>query len=47
MMIWVVLFVALLASAVFSGSQTGLYRRAQPRVDVEARAGRRSAARPR
>ena len=42
-MTWVVLFVALLASAVFSGSETGLYRLSQPRLEVEARAGRRSA----
>ena len=42
-MIWVVLIVALFVSAVFSGSETGLYRLSQPRVEVEARAGRRSA----
>ena len=42
-MIWVVLFTALLASAVFSGSETGLYRLSQARLEVEARAGRRSA----
>jgi len=41
--IWVILCVALLASAVFSGSETGLYRLSQARLEVEARAGRRSA----
>jgi CBS domain containing-hemolysin-like protein len=42
-MIWFVLFGAFMASAIFSGAETGLYRLSQPRLDVEARAGRRSA----
>jgi len=42
-MIWVVLCVALFASAIFSGSETGLYRLSQARLEVDARAGRRSA----
>lgn len=42
-MIWVILLVALFASAVFSGSETGLYRLSQARLEVDARAGRRSA----
>ncbi|MCH2107432.1 MAG: CNNM domain-containing protein, partial [Planctomycetes bacterium] len=42
-MIWVILLVALFASAVFSGSETGLYRLSRARLEVEARAGRRSA----
>ena len=42
-MIWLVILCSLLASAVFSGAETGLYRLSQPRLEVEARAGRRSA----
>ena len=42
-MIWLVLLGAIMASAIFSGAETGLYRLSQPRLDVEARAGRRSA----
>ena len=42
-MIWVVLCLALFVSAIFSGSETGLYRLSQARLEVDARAGRRSA----
>ncbi len=42
-MIWVILCTALFVSAVFSGSETGLYRLSQARLEVDARAGRRSA----
>jgi CBS domain containing-hemolysin-like protein len=41
--IWVVLILALFISAVFSGSETGLYLLSQPRLDVDARAGSRAA----
>lgn len=42
-MIWLTLLGAFVASAIFSGAETGLYRLSQPRLEVEARAGRRSA----
>ena len=42
-MTWLVILGALFASAIFSGAETGLYRLSQPRLDVEARKGRRSA----
>ncbi len=42
-MIWLVILGAFVASAIFSGAETGLYRLSHPRLEVEARAGRRSA----
>lgn len=42
-MTWFVIFLALIASGIFSGSETGLYRLSHPRLEVEARSGRRSA----